>query len=116
MPDGSALPARFHVTPGALAQVAAIAARAGRPGAGLRVSVDAGGCSGFSYRFEIEDTARPDDYVVEGPVPVFVDGISLELVEGARLDWKDELIGAHFSVTNPQAASGCGCGVSFSVA
>lgn len=124
MPDGSAPAptadagtARFRATPRALAQVARIAAREGRPGAGLRVSVDAGGCSGFSYRFGLEDAAQPDDHVVLGnSVRVFVDPVSLELLEGAELDWADELIGAHFTVRNPQAASGCGCGVSFSIA
>jgi len=115
MPDGAAAPS-FRVTPRAAAQVAEIAAREGRPGAGLRVAVEAGGCSGFQYRFGLEDEAAPDDLVVaHGPGRVFVDPVSLELLAGAELDWAEELIGAHFIVRNPQAVSGCGCGVSFAV-
>ncbi|TCZ54992.1 HesB/IscA family protein [Roseicella aquatilis] len=115
MPDGSDLP-RFRVTPRAAAQVAAIAQREGRPEAGLRVSVNAGGCSGFQYGFALEDHATGDDLVVEGGgARVFIDPVSLDLLAGAELDWNEALIGAHFTVRNPQAVSGCGCGVSFSV-
>jgi len=118
MPDQVAEPAaRFQVTPRAAAQVAEIAAREGRPGAGLRVSVSAGGCSGFQYGFEIEDTAQPDDLVLEQDgVRVFVDSVSLDLLAGSELDWSEALIGAHFVVRNPQAVSGCGCGASFAIA
>lgn len=106
----------FRVTPRAGAQVAEIASREGKPGAGLRLAVDAGGCSGFQYKFGIEDAPAPDDLVVEaGPGRVFVDPVSLELLAGAELDWAEELIGAHFAVRNPQAVSACGCGTSFSV-
>lgn len=110
-------PTSFHVTARAAAQVAEIAAREGKPGAGLRVAVDAGGCSGFQYRFGLEESAQPDDLVIDaGAAKVFVDSVSLELLAGAELDWTDALIGAHFSVRNPQAVSGCGCGASFAVA
>ncbi|MFC7735641.1 HesB/IscA family protein [Roseomonas sp. GCM10028921] len=113
MPDGSPTPAPFSVTPAALAQVAEIAASQGRPGAGLRLAVEAGGCSGFQYKFDLADAPEADDLVVQGRV--FIDPVSLDLLRGAELDWADELIGAHFTVRNPVAASGCGCGVSFSV-
>jgi iron-sulfur cluster insertion protein len=116
MPDGSDLP-RFRVTPRAAAQVAEIAQREGRPGAGLRVSVSAGGCSGFQYGFELADQPAEDDLVVEaGDTRVFVDPVSLDLLAGSELEWNEALIGAHFVVRNPQAVSGCGCGVSFSIA
>jgi iron-sulfur cluster assembly accessory protein len=115
MPDGSDLP-RFRVTPRAAAEVAEIAQREGRAEAGLRVSVSAGGCSGFQYGFALEDQPAADDLVVEaGGARVFVDPVSLDLVAGAELDWNEALIGAHFVVKNPQAVSGCGCGVSFSL-
>ena len=107
----------FRVTPRAAAQVAEIAAREGRPRAGLRLAVDAGGCSGFQYRFALEDAPEAEDLVIEeGPARVFVDPVSLELLAGAELDWAEALIGAHFAVRNPQAVSACGCGTSFSVA
>ena len=118
MPDGSNAPS-FRVTPRAAAQVAAIAAREGRPDAGLRVSVDAGGCSGFQYRFDLEDAPAAEDKVFGSPdgtgAPVFVDPVSLDLLAGSELDWAEALIGAHFAIRNPQAVSGCGCGASFSI-
>jgi iron-sulfur cluster insertion protein len=117
MPDGSNAPS-FRVTPRAAAQVAAIAAREARPGAGLRVSVSAGGCSGFQYGFALEDAPAADDLVIgplEGGVRVFVDPVSLDLLAGSELDWAEALIGAHFAIRNPQAVSGCGCGASFSI-
>ena len=107
----------FRVTPRAAAQVAEIAAREGRPGAGLRVSVSAGGCSGFQYGFDLEDAPQPDDLVVEeGGAKVYVDPVSLDLLAGSELDWNEALIGAHFAIRNPQAVSGCGCGASFALA
>ena len=118
MPDGSNAPS-FRVTPRAAAQVAAIAAREGRPGAGLRVSVSAGGCSGFQYGFALEDAPAAEDHVFGLPegsgARVFVDPVSLDLLAGSELDWAEALIGAHFAIRNPQAVSGCGCGASFSI-
>ncbi|MCU0888133.1 MAG: iron-sulfur cluster assembly accessory protein [Rubritepida sp.] len=116
MPDGH-LTRSFGVTPRAAEEIAAIAAREGRPGAGLRVTVSAGGCSGLQYGFALEDVQGEDDLVVEvAGVRVYVDGVSLDFVAGAELDWHEALIGAHFVVRNPQAVSGCGCGTSFAVA
>lgn len=107
----------FRVTDRAGAEVAAIAAREGRPGAALRVSVSAGGCSGFQYGFALEDAPADDDLVVQaGPARVLVDPVSLDLLAGAELDWAEALIGAHFAIRNPIATSGCGCGASFAVA
>jgi iron-sulfur cluster assembly accessory protein len=115
MPDGAAAPA-FRVTPRAFRQVAEIAAREGRP-AILRLAVDAGGCSGFQYRFDLADAPDAEDLVLEGDgARVVVDPVSLDLLAGAELDWAEALIGAHFAVKNPQAVSGCGCGASFSIA
>jgi iron-sulfur cluster assembly accessory protein len=116
MPDGSNSPAPFRVTPRAAAQIADIAAREGRPDAGLRLAVEAGGCSGFQYKFGLEDAAAADDLVIgEGKGRVFVDPVSLDLLMGAELDWAEALIGAHFAINNPQASSGCGCGSSFAI-
>jgi iron-sulfur cluster assembly accessory protein len=116
MPDGSTTNPAFRVTERARTQITAIAAREGRPDAGLRLAVEAGGCSGFQYKFGLEDTPAEDDLVLgEGPGRVFVDPVSLDLLAGAELDWAEELIGAHFAIRNPQAVSACGCGTSFSV-
>ena len=82
----------------------------------LRLSVEGGGCSGFQYRFGLAEAVEADDTVAEvDGVQLVVDPISLDLVRGAQVDFIDNLGGAHFAVTNPNAASGCGCGTSFSI-
>ena len=82
----------------------------------LRVSVEGGGCSGFSYKFDLDDTANDDDLVVtRDGVSVLVDEMSLEFMAGSEIDFSTELIGAAFKINNPNATAGCGCGTSFSV-
>ncbi|VXC88433.1 Heme biosynthesis protein HemY [Sphingomonas sp. 8AM] len=103
------------LTPAAAARVAAIAARQNKP-AILRLSVEGGGCSGFQYRFGFADAPEPADLIAETDgVRLVVDDISLGLVRGASVDYVESLGGASFKVENPNAASGCGCGTSFSV-
>ncbi|MGK6321232.1 iron-sulfur cluster insertion protein ErpA [Sphingomonas sp. DT-204] len=103
------------LTSAAAARVAAIAERQGRP-AILRLSVEGGGCSGFQYRFDLADAPEGDDTIVETDgIRLVVDAISLDLVRGAEVDFVESLGGAAFRVNNPNAASGCGCGSSFSV-
>ncbi|URW76890.1 iron-sulfur cluster insertion protein ErpA [Sphingomonas donggukensis] len=107
--------ADIGLTPSAAARVAAIAARQGKP-AILRLSVEGGGCSGFQYQFGLAEDAQDDDSVVETDgVRLVVDSVSLDLVRGASVDFVESLGGAAFRVTNPNAASGCGCGSSFSI-
>jgi iron-sulfur cluster insertion protein len=107
--------ATVTLSPSAAARIAAIAARQAKP-AILRLSVEGGGCSGFQYRFGLADTAETDDAVAETDgVRLVVDPVSLDLVAGAQVDYVESLGGAAFRVTNPNAASGCGCGASFSV-
>ncbi len=103
------------LTPAAAARVAAIAGKTGKP-AILRLSVEGGGCSGFQYKFGMADDIAADDSVAEvDGVRLVVDEVSLDLVRGCSVDFIDNLGGAHFAVQNPNAASGCGCGSSFSV-
>jgi iron-sulfur cluster assembly accessory protein len=105
----------IQLTDSAAARVAAIASKQGRP-AILRLSVDGGGCSGFQYKFGFADAIEADDAVAENAgVTLVVDSISLDLVRGSAVDYVEDLGGAAFKVTNPNAASGCGCGSSFSV-
>lgn len=86
------------------------------PGAGLRVAVEGGGCSGFQYEIGVAPGANADDLVIERDgAKLFIDPISLPYLLGSEVDWVDELIGASFKVKNPQAKTSCGCGVSFSV-
>ena len=103
------------LTPNAAKRVAAIALRQSKP-AMLRLAVDGGGCAGFSYRFELADAVEEGDAVAKTDgVTLVVDPISLDLVRGSAVDYVEDLGGAAFKVTNPNAASGCGCGSSFSV-
>ena len=104
-----------ELTAAAAARVNAIASRQGKP-AMLRLAVDGGGCSGFQYRFELADHAEADDSIaVRDGVSLVVDSVSLDLIAGSEVDYVESLGGAAFRVTNPNAASGCGCGSSFSV-
>ena len=105
----------FSVSDRAAERVAEIVAAQPRPAA-LRVAVLAGGCSGFQYKFELDEAPQPDDLVVEhGGVRVLVDPASMDLLGGSVLDYTDALMGAHFTIRNPNATSACGCGTSFSV-
>jgi len=103
------------LSPSAAARVALIAAKQGKP-AILRLAVEGGGCSGFQYKFGLADAPEADDLVIERDgVQLLVDAMSLDLVAGSVVDYVESLGGAAFKVENPQAASGCGCGSSFSI-
>jgi iron-sulfur cluster assembly accessory protein len=105
----------FGVTDRAANRIAEIVAAEGREAA-FRVAVLAGGCSGFQYRFELDESPQPDDLIIErGTARVLIDPVSLDLLSGAELDYTDELMGSHFAVRNPNAKSACGCGTSFSM-
>ena len=110
MTDGS-----IQLTSAAATRVAAIAIRQGKP-AILRLAVDGGGCAGFQYRFGLADVVEADDHVAAtSGVTLVVDPISHDLLGGSAVDYVENMGGAAFRVTNPNAASGCGCGASFSV-
>src|SRR6056297_2323694 len=84
-------------------------------GQALRVAVEGGGCSGFQYDIKLDVTAE-DDLVLEGRgQKVVVDSVSLPFLAGATIDFTEELIGARFTIDNPNASSSCGCGTSFSM-
>ena len=84
--------------------------------AAWRLAVDGGGCAGFTYKFELANEPAIDDAVAEtAGVKLVVDPVSLDLVRGSAVDFVEDLGGAAFKVTNPNAQSGCGCGSSFSV-
>ena len=86
-------------------------------GSMLRISVNGGGCSGFQYGFSFDEAVNADDLVFERDgVQVVVDDVSMDLLVGAEIDFIEDLMGSYFQVKNPNAASSCGCGVSFSVA
>ncbi len=106
---------QVQLTPAAAARVAAIASRQRKP-AILRLAVDGGGCAGFQYRFGLADKIEADDAATtRDGVTLVIDEVSLDLVRGSAVDFVESLGGASFQVTNPNAASGCGCGTSFSI-
>ena len=82
----------------------------------FRVSVDGGGCSGFQYKFDFDNAKADDDLSFNAHgITVLVDDMSIGFLEGAQLDYVEELIGSYFKVENPNATASCGCGTSFSV-
>jgi iron-sulfur cluster assembly accessory protein len=102
------------LTENAAKRVAWIASRQGKP-AILRLAVDGGGCAGFTYTFELAEQSEGDSVTETDGVKLVVDPTSLDLVKGSAVDFVEDLGGAAFRVTNPNAQSGCGCGSSFSV-
>ena len=103
------------LTPAAASRVAFIAQRQGKP-AILRLAVEGGGCAGFSYRFGLADEVEAEDLATERDgVTLVVDEMTHDLVRGGEVDFVESLGGAAFQVRNPNAASGCGCGSSFSI-
>ena len=81
----------------------------------LRVAVEGGGCSGFQYDIRLDDPADDDLVLEKDGMAVLIDKVSLPFLSNAVIDFSDELIGARFTVSNPNASSSCGCGVSFSL-
>jgi len=82
----------------------------------LRVSVEGGGCSGFSYKYELVDKTHEDDLVIDRDgARIVIDSISLPFLEGAEIDFIDNLMGQAFQINNPNVTASCGCGVSFSI-
>ncbi len=101
------------VTDRAFARLSEIGA--GQQGHALRIAVEGGGCSGFQYDIRL-DAPADDDLVLEGQgEKVVVDSVSLPFLEGATIDFTEELIGARFTIDNPNATSSCGCGTSFAM-
>ena len=117
MDGASAVPERaISVTESAARRIAEVARQEGTEEAFLRIAVSGGGCSGFQYGFTFDDRVTEDDRVFERDgVRVVVDDTSLELLNGAEIDFVEDLMGAAFQIRNPNAASSCGCGNSFSI-
>lgn len=117
MPDGAIQDRSFGITESAAKRIAFLKTQEqDSEGLRMRVSVLGGGCSGFQYVFDFDRATNDDDHVfARDGVEVLVDDVSLDLLAGAQLDYKDELIGAYFAVENPNATSSCGCGTSFAI-
>ena len=100
----------------AAARVKELRRQQGDDGLMLRLTVSGGGCSGFQYGFGFDAAVNDDDHTFDHDgVTLLVDDVSLDLLNGAEVDYVDELIGASFQVRNPNATASCGCGTSFSI-
>ena len=107
---------RVVLTESAARRIALLRAEANAANAFLRIAVSGGGCSGFQYGLSFDDHRNEDDLVFERDgVGVVIDEVSLGLLNGAEVDFVEDLMGASFQIRNPNAASSCGCGNSFSI-
>lgn len=105
------------ITDSATVKLKDILAEENNPGLKLRIFVQGGGCSGMSYGFTLDEVANEDDFTLdEQGVQVLVDSMSMQYLTGASIDYKEDLMGATFSISNPNAQTSCGCGSSFSPA
>jgi iron-sulfur cluster insertion protein len=116
MPDTAyATTGKFSLTDAAAVRISAML-EGEADGSFFRVAVNGGGCSGFQYEFSIDNVRSEDDLEFNSHgVGVVIDEMSLELVDQAELDFVQDLMGAYFAVSNPNATASCGCGTSFSV-
>lgn len=105
------------LTDAAIGKLSELTKEEGNPAIGLRVYVYSGGCSGFRYGMMLEDAPTPEDRILDvSGMKVYVDGQSVDLLKGAEIDYVDTLMGAGFTVNNPNAVAACGCGSSFRTA
>ena len=110
-------PTVVSLTDAAATKLRELTAEETNPAIGLRVYVYSGGCSGFKYGMMLEDAPTADDNVLEANgIKVYVDKPSIDLLQGSQIDYVDTLIGAGFTVNNPNAVAACGCGSSFRTA
>jgi iron-sulfur cluster insertion protein len=109
-------PVPLNITDAAVAKVRTLIEEEQAPELKLRVYVTGGGCSGFSYGFAFDEIMKEDDTLVERDgVGVLVDSLSFQCLAGSKVDYQEGLEGARFTVSNPNAATTCGCGSSFSI-
>ena len=106
----------MNLQPAAISKLQELVAEEGNPDLMLRVFVQGGGCSGFSYGFTFDEVQNEDDFdFVYESVKVVVDAMSMQYLQDSAIDYKEDAMGASFVINNPQAVSTCGCGSSFSV-
>lgn len=104
----------LQISDAALARVRELIAEEGKPALKLRVFIEGGGCSGFQYGFSFDEQRADDDFVLDrGGVELLVDPLSMQYLEGAEVDYIEQLSGAQFVIHNPNAKTTCGCGSSF---
>ena len=115
MSEVSEMPPPLLFTDSAATKVGELIMEEGNPDLKLRVFVQGGGCSGFQYGFTFDEDVAEDDTVMEkNGVTLLIDAMSYQYLVGAEIDYKDDLNGSQFMIKNPNAATTCGCGSSFS--
>ena len=107
---------RVTLSDNAVKRILELAQSPDHAGKNLRITVSGGGCQGFSYGFSCDDEVKDEDSVFEyGGAKLVIDEMSLDMLAGSEVDFAQDLMGAYFKITNPNASSTCGCGTSFSV-
>lgn len=105
------------ITDSSFEKIKDLLAEESNPNLKLRVFVQGGGCSGMEYGFTFDEEQNEDDFTVEkNGITVLIDAMSMQYVNGATIDYVDDLMGSSFKINNPNAQTSCGCGSSFSVA
>ncbi len=118
MPDGSQTndDKKILISDSAAKRINELVAAEDKESFMMRVSVNGGGCSGFTYSFDLDDNSGDEDLIFEhAGAKVVIDDMSLEYLKDAQLDYVEDLMGSYFAFKNPNAASTCGCGSSFSI-
>lgn len=104
------------ITKSANTKIVDLLAEENNPNLKLRTFVQGGGCSGFSYGFTFDEIQNEDDFAIDQPgMTLLVDAMSMQYLQDATIDYREDLMGSSFVIQNPQAKSTCGCGSSFSV-
>jgi iron-sulfur cluster insertion protein len=107
---------QLTITESAMLKIADILAEENNPQLMLRTFVQGGGCAGFSYGFTLDESVSEDDFIIErNGVKILVDSLSMQYLQGAEINYKEELMGSSFVISNPNAQTTCGCGSSFAV-
>ena len=103
------------VTENAIVKIKDILAEENNPNAKLRIFIQGGGCSGMQYGFTLDENQNEDDFSLPfNGIELLVDSMSSQYLQGASIDYKEDLMGSSFSIDNPNAQTSCGCGSSFS--
>lgn len=104
------------ITENAKLKIADVLAEENNPKLKLRMFVQGGGCSGFSYGFTLDEDQNEDDFIIDSENnQILVDSMSMQYLEGSTVDYKETIMGSSFSIENPNAETTCGCGSSFSI-
>lgn len=102
------------LTDNAVSKIRDLLAEENNPSLKLRTFVEGGGCSGMSYGFTFDEEQNDDDFVIDREgVIVLVDAASMQYLNGAQIDYKEDIMGSNFAIDNPNAETSCGCGSSF---